>query len=269
VSRSRTTKPRRRTKRSPPETSHTVNPQLLTIAPVAAGAGRRTHSSRRSNARPGRAGKPSTGRRSPGSTPPRLAGGRSLVNISAPLFIMRTGTSPTTLAARAGDRSRSWRAVCGGTRMHGSGGGGGETTGRKAGIGAPPPTSRQRDGGSALMLPDLDADALSPRRPRRRPVLHSGGPAVWPRPEARTPRSAQDDKPGGVLRARPETPGEAEITSRPLRPATGADRRQNACSAVGVARISPGSGPRDPARRAAPNRPVRGDGFPPAATDLH
>jgi hypothetical protein len=26
--------------------------------------------------------------------------------------------------------------------MHGSGGGGGETTGRKAGIGAPPPTSR-------------------------------------------------------------------------------------------------------------------------------
>ena len=36
----------------------------------------------------------------------------------------------------------SWRAGCGGTRTSGSEGGGEETTGRKAGIGASPPTLR-------------------------------------------------------------------------------------------------------------------------------
>jgi hypothetical protein len=40
------------------------------------------------------------------------------------------------------------------------------------------PASRSSD----LMLPDLDAEARSPRRPRWRPLSHSGGPTVWLRP---------------------------------------------------------------------------------------
>jgi hypothetical protein len=59
------------------------------------------------------------------------------------LALIGSGTSPSTLAARAGHRSMcSWRAGCGGTRTSGSEGGGEETTGRKAGIGASPPTLR-------------------------------------------------------------------------------------------------------------------------------
>jgi hypothetical protein len=65
------------------------------------------------------------------------------VNTGVPLPNQGAGTSLPTLAARAGDRSMcSWRAGCGGTRKSGSEGGGEETTGRKAGIGASPPTLR-------------------------------------------------------------------------------------------------------------------------------
>ena len=40
----------------------------------------------------------------------------------------------------------------------------------------------------ALMLSDLDAESLSPRRPRRRPLSHTGGPTVWPGPGRELPR---------------------------------------------------------------------------------
>ena len=110
---------------------------------VAAGAWRRTRSSRGSHDPPGRAGKPSTGRRGPVSTH-TLDGRRSPVNIGAPLPDMGAGTSLTTLAARAGNRAMcSWRAGCGGSRKSGSEGGGEETPGRKAGTGASPPTLRE------------------------------------------------------------------------------------------------------------------------------
>ena len=68
---------------------------------VAVGAWRRTRSSRGSNAPPGRAGKPSTGRRGPVSTQPRFNGRRSPVNTGALLPVKGAGTSLTTLAARA------------------------------------------------------------------------------------------------------------------------------------------------------------------------
>ena len=58
---------------------------------VAAGAWRRTRSSRGSHAPPGRAGKPSTGRRGPVSTQQRLDGRRSPVNTGAPLPDMGSG----------------------------------------------------------------------------------------------------------------------------------------------------------------------------------
>ncbi len=48
---------------------------------------------------------------------------------------------------------RSWRAGCGGTRTSGSAGGGEETSGRKAAIGATPPTQHlplQAEGAAAL-----------------------------------------------------------------------------------------------------------------------
>ena len=65
------------------------------------------------------------------------------MNTGAPLPVTGAGTSLTTLPARAGRRSRSWRAGCGGTRTSGSEGGGEETTGRNAGTGASPPTLRE------------------------------------------------------------------------------------------------------------------------------
>jgi hypothetical protein len=111
---------------------------------VAVGAWRRTRSSRGSHAPPGRTGKPSTGRRGPVSRQQRLDGRRSPVNTGVPFPRTGAGTSLTTLAARAGDRSHcSWRAGCGESRTSGSEGGGEETTGRKAGTGASPPTLRR------------------------------------------------------------------------------------------------------------------------------
>jgi hypothetical protein len=112
---------------------------------VVAGTWRRTRSSRASSAAPGRAGKPSTGRRGPVSASLRLDGRRSPVNTGAPLPGMGAGTSCPTLAARADHRSMcSWRAGCGGSRTSGSEGDGEETTGRKAGTGASPSTLREQ-----------------------------------------------------------------------------------------------------------------------------
>ena len=65
------------------------------------------------------------------------------MNTGALLPERGAGTSLTTVAARAGDRSScSWRAGCGEIRKSGSEGSGEETTGRKAGIGASPLTLR-------------------------------------------------------------------------------------------------------------------------------
>ena len=67
------------------------------------------------------------------------------MNTGALLPERGAGTSLTTVAARAGDRSScSWRAGCGEIRKSGSEGSGEETTGRKAGIGASPLTLRER-----------------------------------------------------------------------------------------------------------------------------
>ena len=63
------------------------------------------------------------------------------MNTGALLPERGAGTSLTTVAARAGDRSScSWRAGCGEIRKSGSEGSGEETTGRKTGIGASPLT---------------------------------------------------------------------------------------------------------------------------------
>ena len=69
------------------------------------------------------------------------------MNTGALLPERGAGTSLTTVAARAGDRSScSWRAGCGEIRKSGSEGSGEETTGRKAGIGASPLTLRDLRG---------------------------------------------------------------------------------------------------------------------------
>ena len=62
---------------------------------------------------------------------------------------------------------------------------------------------------SAPMLPDLDAEALSPRRPRRRPLSHSGGPTVWLRPGRELP-TAQKRHRRGVLLLRHRNPAPSE-----------------------------------------------------------
>ena len=87
------------------------------------------------------------------------------MNTGAPLPDMGAGTSLTTLAARAGNRSMcSWRAGCGGSRTSGSEGDGEETTGRKGRPRASPST-----------LPGEGPEGAPQRTPDARPPRGSAG----------------------------------------------------------------------------------------------